>query len=61
MNDRIDRDFDFLAALDDLKVDAVALGLCPAPFDAIKHEVLRLMGERDGYKYRLKELAEKIE
>ena len=48
-----ERDRIVLDALVDLQEQAEQYNLCPATFYALRNEVLRIMGERDGYKHRL--------
>lgn len=48
-----ERDQILLDALDDLQKQADEYGFCPATFYALRAEIMRIMGERDGYKYRI--------
>lgn len=44
-----ERDQILLYALDDMADQAAEFGLCRAAFTQLKREVLRIMGERDGW------------
>lgn len=50
-----ERDMELLVALDDLKTQAAAVGLCPQTFCVLRREVMRIMGERDGARAALLE------
>lgn len=52
-----ERDIVILTALDDLETQAETVGLCPQTFRALRREVMRIMGERDGARAALLETA----
>lgn len=55
-----ERDQILLDALDNLQKQADEYGFCPATFYALRAEVMRIMGERDGYKHRIMAARRKI-
>lgn len=52
-----ERDIVLLTALDDLETQAETVGLCPQTFRALRREVMRIMGERDGARAALLETS----
>lgn len=49
-----EQDIILLAAIDDMISQAPSVGICPTAFRTLKKEVIRIMGERDGYAERLR-------